>query len=242
MSELFLSTILVGIAVVLFGFLMLLKPSWFLAFSKARLEPHGGLDPKLKPVWQRWHQRSAVFCVGVGFVMIVSGSLRTCRSHGPFSPGASLSDRLSAFSMRCEVDRVTLTNQHDSPIWLALSQASVFRASTIRTSDEAVVELENGWVSKEPVEDAIAVQLNIAERIRIDAQDSVSVPLFGLSSADCGGGVSSFAENHGPRELRVDHLRDALLSCDRLQLYVGLSDSFVLEPPGVGWRLCAFEK
>jgi len=234
-----ISGILMGAAVVLFGVAMLAKPQWFKSFSKARLKAHGGLEKKAEATWQRWHRRSAVFCILAGLVMVIGGAVRVFGQGDPFDPRATPTQALSAFSMDCAADQVALRNRYTDPIWIRLSYPTVFGAAQMLGETVEREDLEGGgWLFEEPVADSHKVALRASEVIHLQVAQQVKMPLFGLSSADCGGGVDSLALSPKERELRLENLQAASSHCNRLQVQVALYNDPESPPSFVGWRAC----
>ncbi|MEC7240033.1 MAG: hypothetical protein VXW32_02240 [Myxococcota bacterium] len=227
-----------GLAVVLLGAVMLLKPEWFKRISRARLAHHGGLPKKEEETWKRWHNRSAVFCILVGMVVSLTSLGRVLRPVGPFAPGSSMENTLSAFSMECETMEVRLRNQHESPIWIRLAQPSVFGVASLHTEDLVVQNLDQGFVLNSAVEDSHQVALRTDEFIPLAVGEEVAMPLFGVSSADCGGGVASLSLSPQGRELAMEDLQKAVSQCNRLQVQLALYDDPEAYPAFAGWRGC----
>jgi hypothetical protein len=207
-----ISSILMGLAIVLFGVVMLAKPNWFKTFSRAHLKAYGGLGKEAEPTWVRWHKRSAYFCIFVGMVMVIGGGVRAFGAGDPFDPRATPAEALSAFSMDCDGDQVVLVNEHTGPIWIRLSHPTVFGADQMTGEDVGREELPDGWVFREAVSDSHPVALRASEVIHLPFGERVRLPLFGLSSADCG-------------------------DC-RLQVQVALYEDPESPPAFVGWRAC----
>jgi hypothetical protein len=234
-----LSMILMGLAVLLFGLTMLAKPGWFKAFSQVNLKPHGGLAKDAVATWVKWHRRSALFCVLTGLGMMIGGGVRTVRSGGPFDVHATPVEALSTFSMKCEVDQIELGNTHAGPIWIRLSHPTVFGVSQMKEVEHET--LPDGWVFSEDVSEGQAVALHASEVIPLAFGERVELPLFGVSSADCGGGLNSLPLSAQDRELRLGNLRAAASHCDRFQVQVALYNDPEKAPTFVGWRACVLK-
>lgn len=217
-----LSMIGLGLAVVLFGWVMLIKPGWFKAFSVATLAPHGGLGEKEEATWATWHKRSALFCVLVGLSMAIGGGVRLVKSGGPFDVHATPVQAVSAFSMDCAADEIELVNAHAGPIWLRLSRPSVFGAALMRNVSQEIVP--DGWLFLEAVEASHSVELRASEVIPLAFGERVKIPLFGVAGADCGDGLG--------------RVPSAAALCDRFQVQVALYDDPEKQPAFVGWRAC----
>jgi hypothetical protein len=234
-----LSMILMGLAVLLFGLIMLIKPGWFKAFSVASLKPHGGLGEKAEATWETWHKRSAVFCVLIGLGMMIGGGVRLVKSGDPFDVHATPVQALASFSMGCAADEIELVNAHAGPIWIRLSYPSVFGVTQQRGVPQEI--LPDGWLFSEAIPESHSVVLRGSEVISLAFGERVKLPLFGVSSADCGGGLSSLPLSAQGRELRLENLQVAAAHCDRFQVQVALYDDPEKQPAFVGWRACALE-
>ena len=235
-----LSMILMGLAVLLFGLIMLVKPGWFRAFSVASLEPHGGLGKEAEATWVTWHKRSAVFCVLIGLCMMIGGAVRMVKSGDPFGVHATPVQAMASFSMDCAADEIELVNAYPGPIWIRLSHPSVFGVTKLRGVPQEV--LPDGWLFSEAIPESHSVDLHsTGEFISLAFGERVKLPLFGVSSADCGGGLSSLPLSAQGHELRLENLQVAAAHCDRFQVQVALYDDPEEQPAFVGWRACALE-
>lgn len=239
--ETLMTAFLMGLAVALLGSVMLMKPEWFKWISRARLAHHGGLPKKEEEAWKRWHTRSAVFCILIGMVVSLTSLGRVLRPVGPFSPGSSMENTLSAFSMECETMEVRLRNQHEAPIWIRLARPSVFGAAALQTEGIESQKLEKGFVLSSAVEQSHPVALRTDEFIPLGVGEEVVMPLFGVSSADCGGGVGSLSLSPQGRELAVGDLQKAVSQCNRLQVQLALYDDPEAYPAFAGWRGCVIK-
>jgi hypothetical protein len=233
------SMILMGLAVLLFGVIMLAKPGLFKAFSQANLKPHGGLAKNAEATWAKWHQRSALFCVLIGLGMMIGGGVRMVRSGDPFDAHATPVEALSAFSMKCELDQIELSNTHTGPVWVRLSHPTVFGVSQM--SGVAHEPLPDGWVFSEAVSEGQTVSLRASEVVSLAFGERVVLPLFGVSSADCGGGLKSLPLSAQGRELKMENLQVAASHCNRFQVQVALYDDPEKAPAFVGWRACTLQ-
>lgn len=236
--ETLMTAVLMGLAVAILGTVMLWKPEWFKRISRARLAHHGGLPKQEEEAWKRWHNRGALFCILVGMIVSLTSLGRILRPVGPFAPGSSMENTLSAFSMECETMEVRLRNQHDAPIWIRLAQPSVFGAAALQTEDIGIRRLERGFVLNSEVEESHQVALRTDEFIPLAIGQEVAMPLFGVSSADCGGGVGSLSLSPQGRELGMGDLQKAVSQCNRLQVQLALYDDPEAYPAFAGWRGC----
>jgi hypothetical protein len=234
-----LSMIGLGLAVVLFGLVMLIKPGWFKAFSVATLAAHGGLGKKEEATWATWHKHSALFCVLVGLSMMIGGGVRWVKSGDPFGVHATPLQAASAFSMDCAADQIEFVNAYTGPIWLRLSHPSVFGAASMRGVSQEI--LPDGWLFSDPIEASHSVALRASEVIPLAFGEGVEIPLWGVSGADCGGGLSSIPLSAQGGELRLENLQSAAAHCDRFQVQVALYDDPEKQPAFVGWRACVLD-
>ena len=240
-QEMMMGAFLMGVAVFLFGALMLMKPQWFKRFSRARLAAHGGLSSSQEGTWQRWHRRSALFCILIGMMVSIGALGRILRPVGPFAPYASMEQKLAAFSMRCETMQVTLKNRHETPIWIRLAHPSVFGAAELLGEEVRVQKLTEGFVLDSPVEEGQKVALRAEEFIPLGVGEEVALPMFGVSSANCGGGVDSLSLSPQGSELRMGDLQKAVAQCNRLQVQLALYDDPEAYPAFAGWRGCKIQ-
>jgi hypothetical protein len=240
-QEMWLAAGLMGMALVLFGAVMLLKPGSFLSFGKARLKAHGGISDKQLDTWKRWHRRGAAFCVLLGMVVSIASLTRILRPTGPFAPKASVQEKMKAFSMRCHASEVRFRNTHTGPIWVRASHPSVFGAVALNDESVRMEPLSKGFVLDEPVDAAFKVDLQSEEVLELQAGQERKLPLLGLSNADCGAGIDTLALSPQGLELGVGTLQESVLRCDRLQIQIELYENPNESPSFEGWRGCRIE-
>ena len=240
-QEVWLAAGLMGVALVLFGAVMLLKPRSFLSFGKARLKAHGGMSDKQLATWKRWHRRGAAFCVLLGMAVSIASLTRILRPTGPFAPKASVQEKMDAFSMRCHASELRFRNTHTAPIWIRIARPSVFGAIALKDESVRSEALSSGFVLDEPIAESFQVALRSEEVLELKAGEERKLPLLGLASADCGAGIDTLALSPQGLELGVDTLQESVMRCDRLQLQIALYENPNERPSFEGWRGCQIE-
>ena len=241
-QEMWIGAGLMGLAVLLFGCVMLLRPKTFEAISRARLKAHGGMSERQQKTWKRWHRNSAVFCVLLGMVVVMVSLARVLKPMGPFAPNASPSQRLAAFDMTCDAQGVHVQNSHSAPIWIRVAYPSVFGTVALEADTVQREPLETGYWLQGPVDNAVQVALRSQEVLELGVGESSELPLLGLSSADCGAGMASLALSPQGTELGLEQMQEAQSRCNQLQLQVALFENPNQRPSFVGWRGCEIKR
>ena len=230
-----------GLALVLFGAVMLLKPGTFLSFGKARLKAHGGMREKQLETWKRWHKRGAAFCILVGMAACIGSLTRILRPTGPFAPNASVQEKMKAFSLRCHASEIRFRNTHTDQIWMRVAYPSVFAAISLKKDAPSMESLSSGFVLDQPMQESFQVALRSEEVLSLTPGEERRLPLLGLSSADCGAGMDTLALSAQGTELGVENLHEAVSRCDHFQVQIALFEDPNEKPSFEGWRGCKIE-